>query len=53
MILKKRDIVIQGWTSDLKKNEIKLWSVATSLFDVRRSMLDVGRSFFNIFNVLL
>jgi len=28
----------------LKTNEIKLWSGATSLFDVRRSMFDVGRS---------
>jgi len=30
----------------LKTNKIKLLSEATSLFDVRRSMFDVGRSSF-------
>jgi len=30
----------------LKTNKIKLRSEATSLFDVRRSMFDVGRSSF-------
>jgi len=30
-----------------EKDEIELWSGATSLFDVRCSMFDVGRSFFS------
>jgi hypothetical protein len=34
-----------------QRNEIKLWSEATSLLDVRRSMFDVGRSACSLFNV--
>ena len=42
------EIVIQGLTPEiLKTNEIKLPSVATSLFDVQRWMFDVRRSALN------
>jgi len=41
------EIVIQGLTSDfLKTTENKLWSGATSLFDVQRWTFDVRRSSF-------
>jgi len=37
----------------LKTNKIKLRSEATSLFDVERSMFDVGRLSFNMYDVHL